>query len=76
MPMPSSEISSVLACLSGTIRILASGGGARLGSVKRFKTAAIHSIGSVGHQLTQKNLPLGIKRVYHKIEQAPDLGAK
>ncbi len=76
MPMPSSEISRVLACLSGTMRILASAGGAKLASVSDFEPAAIHRVRRVGHQLPQEYLPLGIERVHHQIEQAPDLGAK
>ena len=76
MPMPSSEISRVLASLSGTMRILASGGGARLWIGQRLEPAAVHGVRRVGHQFAQEDLPLGIQRVHHQIEQASDLGAK
>ena len=76
MPMPSSEISRVLACLSGTMRIFASAGGRQVGIGQRLEPAAIHRVGRIGDQFPQEYFPLGIERVHHQIEQPPDLGAK
>ena len=74
--MPSSAISRVRACLSGTMRIFASGGGARLGSVSASNRRRSTGVGGVGHQFAQKYFALGVERVDHQVEQAPDLGAK
>ncbi len=76
MPMPSSAISRVRACLSGTTRIFASAGGASLASVSASNRRRSTGVGGVGHQFAQKYLPLGVKRVDDQIQQSPDFGTK
>ena len=43
---------------------------------QRLEPAPVHRVGGVGHQLAQEDLPLGVERVHHQVEQPPDLGAK
>ncbi len=43
---------------------------------QRLEPAAINRVGGIGDQFPQEDLPLGIERVDHQIEQAADFGAK
>ena len=75
MPTPASLISRVRASLSGTMRILASGGRASAGSVSASK-AAVGRVGGIGHQFAQEDLALGVEGMNHEVEQPPDLRAE
>ena len=76
MPMPASEMVSVRASLSGTMRILASAGSAERRVGQRLEAAAVDGVGGVGDEFAEEDLAVGVERMDDEIEQSPDLGAE
>ena len=75
MPMPLSITDSVLAFLSGTIRIFGGAPSAiSSGAGDRLIAQLVAGIRRVGDQFAQENIGFRIDRMHHQVQQFGDLG--